>query len=53
MVPSTALDTAIVIVENYFSTLEHEDIDTPLLNNGILSAEQWDVFIKQYYQVIQ
>ncbi|XP_071815936.1 tubulin monoglycylase TTLL3-like isoform X3 [Apostichopus japonicus] len=52
VVPSTALDTAIVIVENYFSTLEHEDIDTPLLNNGILSAEQWDVFIKQYYQVI-
>lgn len=53
MVPSTVLDTAIKIVEDYFAKLEYEDIDLPLSSNDILTEEHWNIFIKQYYQVIQ
>ncbi|KAJ8046689.1 Tubulin monoglycylase TTLL3 [Holothuria leucospilota] len=51
-VSTSVLDTAIKIVEDYFSNLEHEDLDKPLSCKDILTEEEWDVFIKQYYQVV-
>ncbi|XP_072026356.1 LOW QUALITY PROTEIN: tubulin tyrosine ligase 3-like [Amphiura filiformis] len=49
---TSLIERAIKVIDYYFSILDHEDIDWPLDSPPVMSEDEWNQFIREYYQLI-
>lgn len=52
-VETSIIDNALHVCQEYLNSVEHCDIDITLETIPTLSEDQWKVFLRNYYLVIQ
>ncbi|XP_071960239.1 tubulin tyrosine ligase 3-like isoform X2 [Antedon mediterranea] len=52
VLPPSLIEMSCKIVDMFLEEREHSDIDIPLDTPPLFTAQQWDDFIQQYYQLI-
>ncbi|KAJ8361093.1 hypothetical protein SKAU_G00176180 [Synaphobranchus kaupii] len=51
-VPSTVIQRALRVCQEYMDSLEHSDIDVAMETSLALTEQQWEEFIHNYYRVV-